>query len=244
MDQTIPTPPAKWAGLVSSFMIQNLVPLFDKNGNKSKYSLEEGVKAVRDVCGLLYEDLITAAKGREVFKTWWETGETVEQQHLRDPITKCDIHETYLLCLDVAYLNRKILEDCQKGNRKKLGSIVGQIMRSSKNRCDPEQINAFLDFFISWCGVIDWSNPEQTDMFWSGYFAKNTEEAQVSNEEYHGDMYFDESPLGPFEGQSNQASAPPSLNKKNKDSFKPDEDRKDQELSEKVSRRLLPNLED
>jgi aspartyl-tRNA(Asn)/glutamyl-tRNA(Gln) amidotransferase subunit B len=88
---------------------------------------------------------LTAKMAKRVFEVTWERGEApelvVEKEGLR-PIS--DAGEIERLVDEVLRVNAKQVEDYRAGREKAFNSLVGQVMKATKGKANPAQVNEIL----------------------------------------------------------------------------------------------------
>ena len=88
---------------------------------------------------------LTGKMAKQAFDASWSTGEApqlvVEKQGLR-PIS--DVAAVEKLVEEVLTVNAKQVEDYRAGKEKAFNSLVGQVMKASKGKANPAQVNEIL----------------------------------------------------------------------------------------------------
>jgi aspartyl-tRNA(Asn)/glutamyl-tRNA(Gln) amidotransferase subunit B len=95
---------------------------------------------------LLDTNVISGKIAKQVFDLMWATGKNpeiiVEEQGLK-VVTDTDAIRNVVL--DVLRTNPQAVEDVKKGKTKSIGFLIGQIMKATKGKADPQAVNRILD---------------------------------------------------------------------------------------------------
>ena len=94
---------------------------------------------------LIDENVISGKIAKQVFELMWETGEDpadiVEKKGLK-VVTDTDAIRSVII--QVISANPKSVEDYKSGKTKAMGFLVGQIMRETKGKAEPQTVNRLL----------------------------------------------------------------------------------------------------
>jgi aspartyl-tRNA(Asn)/glutamyl-tRNA(Gln) amidotransferase subunit B len=94
---------------------------------------------------LIDENVISGKIAKQVFEIMWDTGEDpadiVEKEGLK---VVTDTEEIRSIVIQVISANPKSVEDYKSGKTKAIGFLVGQIMRETKGKADPQAVNRLL----------------------------------------------------------------------------------------------------
>ena len=89
---------------------------------------------------LIDENVISGKIAKQVFEHMWDTGEDpadiVEKKGLKEAIRS--------VVIKVNSANPKSVEDYKSGKTKAMGFLIGQIMRETKGKADPQAVNRLL----------------------------------------------------------------------------------------------------
>lgn len=95
--------------------------------------------------GLIDSNIISGKIAKQVFDFMWDTGkdpaDIVEEKGLR---VVTDTNAIRGVVLEVLQANPKTIEDIKKGKAKSIGFLIGQIMRETKGKADPQTVRSIL----------------------------------------------------------------------------------------------------
>jgi aspartyl-tRNA(Asn)/glutamyl-tRNA(Gln) amidotransferase subunit B len=94
---------------------------------------------------LIDENVISGKIAKQVFEHMWDTGEDpadiVEKKGLK---VVTDTEAIRSVVIKVISANPKSVEDYKSGKTKAMGFLIGQIMRETKGKADPQAVNRLL----------------------------------------------------------------------------------------------------
>lgn len=95
---------------------------------------------------LIDTNVISGKIAKQVFDILWETGkdpsDIVEEQGLK-VVTDTDAIRSVVI--EVIQANPKTVEDIKKGKTKSIGFLIGQIMKATKGKAEPQAVNRILE---------------------------------------------------------------------------------------------------
>ena len=94
---------------------------------------------------LIEKGTISSKIGKEVFKTMWESKDDPEKI-IQDKglVQITDTKELEAIVDNVIAANPKPVADYKSGNKKAIGALVGQIMKQTKGKANPQLVNQLL----------------------------------------------------------------------------------------------------
>ena len=94
---------------------------------------------------LIDENVISGKIAKQVFDIMWDTGEDpadiVEKKGLK---VVTDTEAIRSVIIKVITANPKSVEDYKSGKTKAMGFLIGQVMRETKGKADPQAVNRLL----------------------------------------------------------------------------------------------------
>ncbi len=123
-------------------------------GDLSKNLNQEGIdikdspveaKRLGKMIQLIEKGTISSKIGKEVFKTMWESKDDPEKI-IQDKglVQITDTKELEAIVDNVIAANPKPVADYKSGNKKAIGALVGQIMKQTKGKANPQLVNQLL----------------------------------------------------------------------------------------------------
>ena len=123
-------------------------------GDLSKNLNQEGIdikdspveaKRLGKMIQLIEKGTISSKIGKEVFKTMWESKDDPDKI-IQDKglVQITDTKELEAIVDNVIAANPKPVADYKSGNKKAIGALVGQIMKQTKGKANPQLVNQLL----------------------------------------------------------------------------------------------------
>jgi aspartyl-tRNA(Asn)/glutamyl-tRNA(Gln) amidotransferase subunit B len=119
-----------------------------KNLNQEGKDIKDSpvdAKRLGKMIQLIEKGTISSKIGKEVFKTMWESKDDPEKI-IQDKglVQITDTKELEGIVDSVIAANPKPVADYQSGNKKAIGALVGQIMKQTKGKANPQLVNQIL----------------------------------------------------------------------------------------------------
>jgi aspartyl-tRNA(Asn)/glutamyl-tRNA(Gln) amidotransferase subunit B len=127
---------------VSTFMINNLMAKIHKDELSfeefRKYYPDELNVSISEICYLKTLDLINSTQAKEIFEAVWknpyiEVCDYICQSKLLEGVDDLDEHIDKIIAD-----NEKIVQQILGGKDKAVGSLIGQLMKVTKGKADPQ----------------------------------------------------------------------------------------------------------
>jgi aspartyl-tRNA(Asn)/glutamyl-tRNA(Gln) amidotransferase subunit B len=116
--------------------------------NRTGLDIEECAvtpKHLAEMLKMIEENIISSKIAKEVFAEMFETGKLpqviVEERGLVQIVDEKEISQIIDLVLEE---HQKAVEDIKKGKSKAIGFLVGQVMRLTKGKANPQLVNKIL----------------------------------------------------------------------------------------------------
>ncbi len=132
------------AKLAANWMMGDL----SKNLNQEGKTIAESpvdAKRLGSMIRLIEKGTISSKIGKEVFKTMWESGDDPEKI-IKDKglVQITDTKELESVVDGVIAANPKPVADFKSGNKKAIGALVGQVMKATQGKANPQLVNQLL----------------------------------------------------------------------------------------------------
>ncbi len=96
-------------------------------------------------CGLLHRNIITSRAGKDVLKEMWATGKDPSQViREKDLVRVEDLGELEKVAEKIIKENKMAVTDYKKGKEASLQFLVGQVMKETRGKVNPETISDIL----------------------------------------------------------------------------------------------------
>ena len=133
------------AKLAANWMMGDL----SKNLNQEGKSIGESpvdAKRLGAMIRLIEKGTISSKIGKEVFKAMWESKDDPEKI-IKDKglVQITDTKEIEAIVDSVIAANPKPVADYKSGNKKAIGALVGQIMKQTRGKANPQLVNQLLE---------------------------------------------------------------------------------------------------
>jgi aspartyl-tRNA(Asn)/glutamyl-tRNA(Gln) amidotransferase subunit B len=116
--------------------------------NDSGRPVESSPVTPSALAGLLAQietESITGASGKKVFATMFETGKSAEEVISAQGLSQIqDAGEIERLCREVVEKNPENVAKYRAGNEGVFKSFIGQVMKASRGRANPQLVNEIL----------------------------------------------------------------------------------------------------
>ena len=124
-------------------MSELLRELKEKNIGIRECKVSPGYLA--EMVALIDKGTISGKMAKEVFVEMFETGKKASQIVKKKGLVQISDEETLTKIVDkILKKNPKVVEDYRKGKEKALGYLVGQVMKGTKGRANPQLVNKLL----------------------------------------------------------------------------------------------------
>ncbi len=130
--------------LAANWIMGDLSKNLNQEGKTIKESPVDAIRLGNMIC-LIEKGTISSKIGKEVFKTMWETKDSPEKI-IKDKglVQITDTKELETIVDSVIASNPKPVADYQSGNKKAIGALVGQIMKQTRGKANPQLVNQIL----------------------------------------------------------------------------------------------------
>ena len=132
------------AKLTANWIMGDLSKNLNQEGKDIKESPVDA-KRLGKMIQLIEKGTISSKIGKEVFKTMWESKDDPEKI-IQDKglVQITDTKELEGIVDSVIAANPKPVADYQSGNKKAIGALVGQIMKQTRGKANPQLVNQLL----------------------------------------------------------------------------------------------------
>ena len=132
------------AKLAANWIMGDLSKNLNQEGKEIKDSPVDA-KRLGKMIQLIEKGTISSKIGKEVFKLMWESEDDPEKI-IKDKglVQITDTKELEGIVESVIAANPKPVADYQSGNKKAIGALVGQIMKQTKGKANPQLVNQLL----------------------------------------------------------------------------------------------------
>ena len=130
--------------LAANWMMGDLSKNLNSEGKEIKDSPVDA-KRLGKMIQLIEKGTISSKIGKEVFKTMWESPDDPEKI-IKDKglVQITDTKEIEAIVDSVIAANPKPVADYKSGNKKAIGALVGQIMKQTRGKANPQLVNQLL----------------------------------------------------------------------------------------------------
>ena len=130
--------------LEANWMMGDLSKNLNQEGKEIKDSPVDA-KRLGKMIQLIEKGTISSKIGKEVFKTMWESTDDPEKI-IKDKglVQITDTKEIESIVDSVIAANPKPVADYKSGNKKAIGALVGQIMKQTRGKANPQLVNQLL----------------------------------------------------------------------------------------------------
>ncbi len=130
--------------LAANWMMGDLSKNLNQEGKEIKDSPVDA-KRLGKMIQLIEKGTISSKIGKEVFKTMWES-EDAPEKIIKDKglVQITDTKELEGIVESVITANPKPVADYKSGNKKAIGALVGQIMKQTRGKANPQLVNQLL----------------------------------------------------------------------------------------------------
>ncbi len=130
--------------LAANWMMGDLSKNLNQEGKEIKDSPVDA-KRLGKMIQLIEKGTISSKIGKEVFKTMWESTDDPEKI-IKDKglVQITDTKEIEAIVDSVIAANPKPVADYKSGNKKAIGALVGQIMKQTRGKANPQLVNQLL----------------------------------------------------------------------------------------------------
>ncbi|MBR5910167.1 MAG: Asp-tRNA(Asn)/Glu-tRNA(Gln) amidotransferase subunit GatB, partial [Schwartzia sp.] len=130
--------------LAANWMMGDLSKNLNQEGKEIKDSPVDA-KRLGKMIQLIEKGTISSKIGKEVFKTMWESEDDPEKI-IKDKglVQITDTKELEGIVESVIAANPKPVADYKSGNKKAIGALVGQIMKQTRGKANPQLVNQLL----------------------------------------------------------------------------------------------------
>lgn len=129
---------------ISNWIMGDLSKKLNDNGLESS-QIPFRPEYLSKLVSLIDSNVISGKIAKQVFDFMWDTGkdpgDIVEEKGLKVVTDTGAIRDAVL---KVIQANPKSVEDVKKGKTKSIGFLIGQIMRETKGKADPQAVNRIL----------------------------------------------------------------------------------------------------
>ncbi|MBQ7516314.1 MAG: Asp-tRNA(Asn)/Glu-tRNA(Gln) amidotransferase subunit GatB [Schwartzia sp.] len=130
--------------LAANWMMGDLA----KHLNAEDKTIEEtpvDAKRLGEMIGLIAKGTISSKIAKQVFDAMWTSPDGPEKI-VKDKglVQITDTKEIEAIVDDVIAKNQKAVDDYKGGNKKAIGALVGQVMKASKGKANPQLVNKLL----------------------------------------------------------------------------------------------------
>src|SRR5262249_53223702 len=107
-------------------------------------------RALAELIGLIEDKTISGKIAKEVFDKMWASGRGARAIVEAEGLTQVtDAGALEAACRAAVEANPKQVEQFKKGNAKLLGFFVGQVMKATQGKANPEMVNEILTKLLS-----------------------------------------------------------------------------------------------
>ena len=133
------------AKLTANWIMGDLSKNLNQEGKDIKESPVDA-KRLGKMIQLIEKGTISSKIGKEVFKTMWESPDDPEKI-IKDKglVQITDTKEIEAIVDSVIVANPKPVADYKSGNKKAIGALVGQIMKQTRGKANPQLVNQLLE---------------------------------------------------------------------------------------------------
>ena len=119
-----------------------------KNLNAEAIAIENSpvdAKRLGEMIGLISKGTISSKIAKKVFEEMWQSPDSPEKIVKDKGLVQITDTKAIEAIVDkVIAENQKAVDDFKGGNKKAIGSLVGQVMKQSKGKANPQMVNQML----------------------------------------------------------------------------------------------------
>ena len=135
--------------IVSNFIIGTLFSFLENETAKENFEIKLTSNDMNKIAKLVEEKKLQMNLAKSALNKIIETGKKLSEILKPDDIKELDENELKAICITVINENSKAVNDYKNGKEKALKSLIGQVMKFSKGKADPNKANEFLIALIS-----------------------------------------------------------------------------------------------